>query len=284
MVWVPARVKVPVMTVVIEAYHQVFGQLGLLLETAWLPLLILLAASILPDLFLPGHSLVAGAPLGFTLSDAVEAVVAIFCLNAFAVRWHQIVLYGGPRAIPAGLFRRAFARFLLYTIALYLASLLLIGAIAAASAIVGASATGAGANANDVFAILLIAAGIASALLWLATARLALLFPAAAYGDALGWGAAWRLMRGNSWRLIACGVLGCAPFVLTVAVVMIAILSAADRGADMARLPPSLGFLLLRGVIDTVTNFVVVALGASILSRFYRRIVLGERDRTPLQR
>ena len=276
MVWVPARVKVPVMTVVIEAYRQVFGQLGLLLETAWLPLLVLLAASILPDLFLPGRSLVAGAPLSFTLSDAIEAVVAIFCLNAFAVRWHQIVLYGGPRAIPAGLFRRAFARFLLYTIALYLASLVLIGAI------VGASA--AGANANDVFAILLIAAGLASALLWLATARLALLFPAAAYGDALGWGAAWRLMRGNSWRLIACGVLGCAPFVLTVAVVMIAILSAADRGVDMARLPPSLGFLLLRGVIDTVTNFVVVALGASILSRFYRRIVLGERDRTLPQR
>lgn len=282
MVWVPARVKVPVMTVVIEAYRQVFGQLGLLLETAWLPLLILLAASVLPDLFLPGRSLVDGAPLSFTLSDAVEAVVAIFCLNAFAVRWHQIVLYGGPLAIPAGLFRRAFARFLLYTIALYLASLVLIGAIAAASAIVGVSA--AGANANNVFAILLIAAGVASALLWLATARLALLFPAAAYGDALGWGAAWRLMRGNSWRLIACGVLGCAPFVLTVAVVMIAILSAAERGVDMARLPPSLGFELLRGVIDTVTNFVVVALGASILSRFYRRIVLGERDRTLPQR
>ena len=35
-----------------------------------------------------------------------------------------------------------------------------------------------------------------------------------------------------------------------------------------------LGFFILRGVIETCMNFLIVALGASVLSTFYRRILL----------
>lgn len=265
----PAHVRVPVVEIAVETYRLVFGRLDLVLELGWLPLLVLLAATILPDLLL-ARTAPPAAALGFTLPDTIEAVVAIFSLNAFAVRWHQVVLYGRAQAIPAGLFRRSYARFLLYTAALYLVSLLLMAAIIAAVA----GGIGAGMASNGAALGAVLAAGIASVLVWLVSARLALLFPAAALGTPLSPLAAWRLMRGNSWRLIGCGFLTCAPFVFAVATVLMGLLSAAHvGGATVAA--PSLGFLLLRGITDTVTNFVIVALGATILCGFYRHIVFG---------
>ncbi len=47
---------------------------------------------------------------------------------------------------------------------------------------------------------------------------------------------------------------------------------------DTAAAPP-MGLFLLAGVIDTVVNFLVVALGASILVDVYRRLVLRRRVR-----
>ncbi len=48
---------------------------------------------------------------------------------------------------------------------------------------------------------------------WLGMVRLSLLFPAAAYGRKLGLGAAWRAMRGNTWRVVACGLLAGVPLI-----------------------------------------------------------------------
>ena len=265
------RVKVPVVEVAAEAYRLVFGRLELLLEFAWAPLLILLAAAILPDLFLPAAATAADAAFGFTVADAIEVVVALICLNVFAVRWHQTVLYDRQRAVPPGLFRGAFTRFLLYTVLIYLAFLALLTAILAV-AVTGPAVQPGEALSNGALFMLLMASG-ASVLLWLAAARLSLLFPAAAYGAPLGLGAAWRGMRGNTWRLAACGFITCAPFVLFVALLLSLLLSAMHLG-EGASPGPSFGLLLLRGVVDTVSNFIVVGLGAAILSGFYRRIVL----------
>jgi hypothetical protein len=115
------------------------------------------------------------------------------------------------------------------------------------------------------------AAGLAVTLIWVGMVRCSLLFPAAAYGHALGFRAAWRAMRGNSWRLLGCGIIACAP------VMLIVVLALSGISAGLHLDPPApvpLGFFILRGVVETCTNFVVVGLGASVLSTFYRRVML----------
>ena len=48
----------------------------------------------------------------------------------------------------------------------------------------------------------------------LTVARLSLVFPAAAYGAPLGLAAAWRAMRGNSWRLVGASLMTAMPILL----------------------------------------------------------------------
>src|SRR5689334_19699554 len=97
----PDPLKVPIAEVTVAAYRAVFGRLGLFLELAWLPLLILLAVALIPAL-LPANlgNETAGAPI--TVANLLEMVVGILCLNAFAVRWYQVALYGGGKAQIAG--------------------------------------------------------------------------------------------------------------------------------------------------------------------------------------
>jgi hypothetical protein len=127
--------------------------------------------------------------------------------------------------------------------------------------------------------VLLLAAAMALPV-WLGMVRLSLLFPAAAYGQPLGLGAAWSALRGNTWRVIACGLLAGLPLILSVVVILGAVFSALDmqlgdlQPDDPAHAPP-MGLFLLAGVIDTVANFLIVALGASILVDVYRRLVLA---------
>jgi hypothetical protein len=265
-------IKVRPALVAAEAYRAVFGRLGLLLELGWLPLLLLLAAMLLPGYLLDYTRFGAGFPdlvrqseLGFGPIDLVEAVTAFLCLNAFAVRWHQLMLFGGDRTVPHPLFLRGWARFLLYTLALYgvSASLLATALIAGASSASLGGASGIGLAA----AAIALVAGV-----WLATARCSMLFPAAAYGAPLGLGSAWRLLAGNTWRLVGAGILACLPFILAVLAVFSALLQAlhVDLESTGAILP--LGLFILRGVVDTVSNFIGVALGATVLSSFYRRL------------
>ena len=257
--------RVPIAEVAAEAYRSVFGRLGLLLELAWLPLLILLAATLLPGylhLYLGLHNQLLdwhSAPLGFGVEEAIEGIAGILCLNAFAVRWHQTILFGGERNTPAGLFPGALARFLLYTLVLYFVFAGLFVALLLA-------------DTDAAPAYLAPVAGTLVLLVWVGMVRCSLLFPAAAFGRPLGIGAAWRLMRGNSWRLLGCGFIACAPVTLTVLLLLSGVLSLFHIEQFDERVP--LGFFILRGVIETCTNILVVALGAAVLSAFYRRITL----------
>jgi hypothetical protein len=70
------------------------------------------------------------------------------------------------------------------------------------------------------------------------------------------------------------------PLVLSVVIVLGAVFSAlnlqiSDLQSGDAALTPPMGLFLLEGVIDTVVNFLIVALGASILVDVYRRLVLA---------
>jgi hypothetical protein len=269
----PLPVRIPVAAVTVGAYRFVFGRLGLFLELAWLPLLLMLAVAILPA-FLP--SLVAPDSDSIVLRllpDIDQLVVGGLCLNAFAVRWHQMALFPNPVDAQAQSWLRPWLQFLLYTFAFYLVNLAMLGLLLLVSG-------GADLNQPDQIAMLLLATALAVPV-WLGMVRLSLLFPAAAYGQPLGPGAAWNAMRGNTWRLIACGFLAGLPLVLSVAVVLSVVFTAlgmqiGDLQSDDPAFAPPMGLLLLEGVIDTVVNFLIVALGASILVEVYRRLVRAQ--------
>jgi hypothetical protein len=260
--------KVPVAEVAAEAYRGVFGRLGLFFDLAWLPLLVVLAAVLIPglvgDYLMPEASPPESA--GITAADVIETILALVCFNAFAVRWHHAMLFPDPHRVPRGIFPRAWVRFLLYTVVVNLVP----AAIVAAVLLAGAGATPDG---------LAVVAGAGAAALTLTVAlamRFALLLPAAAFGQPVSWGAAWRLMRGNTWRLLACTAITCVPVMVAVLLLLNGVLAAArfNAAAAMAagRLP--LGAFILHAVVGTLLNFVTLALAASVLAGFYRRIVL----------
>jgi len=266
-------VRIPVAVVTVGAYRFVFGRLGLFLELAWLPLLLLLAVAIMPA-WLPW--LVASdsdSAVLRLLPDVVQLAAGGLCLNAFAVRWHQMMLFPGAAAAPPVSWFRTWLWFLLYTLAFYLANLALFALVFLLSG---------GEDLVQSGQILLLGLAAAIALpLWLGMVRLSLLFPAAAYGRKLGPGAAWRAMRGNTWRVVACGLMAGLPLVLSVVVILGAVFTAldlqlGDLQPDDPALAPPMGLYLLAGVIDTVVNFLIVALGASILVDVYRRLVLAQ--------
>jgi hypothetical protein len=259
------RVLVPIAQVAAEAYRAVFGRLGLLLDLAWLPLLAMLAATLGPGylhFYLGWHAMPSwdGDRYGFGAEELIEALTGLFCLNAFALRWHQAMLFSPERGAPQRPFLGAWLRFLLYTLLLYLVSAGVLAALIVASA------------QGEAASYLAPAAGLAMTFIWVGMVRFTLLFPAAAFGHALGFRAAWRAMRGNSWRLLGCGIVACAPVMFVVMLFLSAVSTGLrlDQSVDIV----PLGFFILRGVIETCTNFVIVALGASVLSIFYRRIML----------
>lgn len=267
------RIKVPIAEVAIIAFRAVFGRLGLLLELAWLPLLVLLAAVLLPGLVtkyvLPQAGHAAASHPALAPGDLVVDAISLLCLNAFAVRWHQLSLFADFRAVPRRLFLRAWARFVAYTLLISLLVYLLVLALFALAA-----STSRPSAADDPGAVGLVALATALAFaLGLGIARCSLVFPAAACGEPLGLVAAWRQMRGNTWRVIGATVMVIVPIVFTVGLVLNRILSAAGLGSPEGLLSdPPLGFFLLAGVVDVVLRFIFVALGATILSEFYRRI------------
>lgn len=258
------RVVVPVAEVAVEAYRAVFGRLGLVFDLAWPPLLIMLAATLIPGylhvyLGWSGISVWRGDEFGFTVEDLIEALAGLLCLNAFAVRWHQAMLFSDDRHPPPGVFAGAWTRFVLYTLLIYLVS------AALTATLLITARTSMGAYVTPL-------AGILALLLWAGMVRCSLLLPASAFGKPLGIAAAWRLMRGNSWRLLGCCFITCTPVLLIVILIVSGLFAALHLDQLAGHLP--LGFFILRGVIGTCANFVVVALGASVLSGFYRRIIL----------
>jgi hypothetical protein len=258
--------KMPVSEVTVAAYYSVFGRLGLFLELAWLPLLILLGISILPAM-LPANFIGGGDRLK-ALLGLLELLAGGLCLNAFAVRWHQVTLYGGKASLAGKAWLGPWGRFVGYTVAIYCA----IG-LDALLLLMIAGATG---QDNATAQIVMPAAALLLTLpVWLATTRFSLVFPAAAAERPLAFSAAWRAMRGNTWRLILCFFLVCAPLVLAVLLAMATVFALLGYAADGALESPPMGLYILRGLIDTVANFLIVALGAVVLVEFYKRLVLA---------
>jgi len=243
----------------------VFLRFGLVLDLAWLPLLIMLAATLGPGylrLYLgwKGMPSWAGDQFGIRVEDMIVAAAGLLCVNAFAVRWYQAMLFPRERSAPSGAFLGAWLRFVLYTLILsFLSAVVFAGLLFADSQPAAVSYVAP-------------AVGVFMTFVWVGILRCSLVFPAAAYGSPLGLGAAWRAMRGNSWRLLGSSFIACAPVLMIVIVILGAVSSALHL--DTADHVP-MGFFILAGLIETCANFIVVALSASVLSLFYRRIMLG---------
>ena len=260
-----AQVKIRIGEAATGAYIAVFGRLGLLLELGWLPLLVMLAVTLVPGVvafFWPTPADAAAPP--FTLEDVVESVAALLCLNAFAARWYQAMLLANGRVVPRQLFLAAWARFIGYTLLFSLPTVAPVAAVMVA---------GAPSAADDASRIIVGAAALASIAAALLVLRLSLVWPAAADGNPLSWREAWRYMSGNTWRLVGAMLLVYAPILVTAVFIMSVVLAAAHVDIDQLSSHPPLGFVLLQGVIDTVMQFVFVALGAAVLAEFYRRLV-----------
>lgn len=249
--------KVPVAEVTVGAYRAVFGRLGAVLELGWLPFLLLLAVAVLPAALPPEFG--AKSPALRALPDFLDLVAGALCLNAFGVRWYQAQLLGSAAAGRPWL--GAWARFLFYTFVLYAA----LGATFAAVLVLAGLVQGRGAivEAGLGAAVVAIAVG-----LLFTTARLALLFPAAAIGRPIGVGGTWRATRGNGWRIVLCWLLATAPLLLGAQIVMGAVFTGFRIGAHAP-----MGLYLLRGLVATVADFLIAALGAAVLSAVYRRRV-----------
>jgi hypothetical protein len=159
----------------------------------------------------------------------------------------------------------AWARFVAYTLVFSLAT--------AGPPTAALLATGAPSAADDTGRLLAGAAGLLSLVVTLCVLRLSLIWPAAAQGAPMGWGEAWRRMRGNTWRLVATALLVSAPIFVTVAFALSVVLTAAHVDLDSLSSHPPLGLVLLGGVLDTVLQFIFVALGATVLAEFHRRIL-----------
>jgi hypothetical protein len=257
--------KVAVGTIVRFAYRTVFGRLGVILDLGWIMLLALLAAQILPDLLVPGRH--ASAELEFDVIDVGQAVVTLLSASAFAVRWHQSILVGDPHRQPVAAFFRAWARFLIYGCIVYA----LIGAIVGVAAVTMSRM----ANSTATMALVALAAVIVGFAVTLLTVRCSLVFPAAACGQPLGVGAAWRQLRGNTWRLIFSTILATLPVTVVTSVftaILLSTLALATPGADLMAQRP-LGFTILTGLIASIADMLVVALSASLLAGFYRELV-----------
>ena len=249
--------KLPVPEVTVVAYRAVFGRLGAVLELGWLPLLLLLAVSILPAALPPDFG--AKSPALRALPDFLDLIAGALCLNAFGVRWYQAQLLGAAGANRPWL--GPWMRFLVYTFVLYLA----LGLMLSAALFLAMAASDRGAAAKITMGALDIAGGVG---LLLAMARLALLFPAAAVGRPIGLAGTWHATRGNGWRIVLCWLFSTAPLLLSVQMIMGAVFTGFRIGAHAP-----MGLYLLRGLIGTVADFLIAALGAAVLSDIYRRLV-----------
>jgi hypothetical protein len=254
---------VPVGEVMAEAFRGVFGRLSLLLDVGWLPLLLLLAADIVPGYLHSYRELAAwpvwrGDRFGLTVENIVEAIAGLLCLTALSVRWYQVSLAAATRPPPAGVFLGAWLRFVLYTLLLYFIAALLIAAMLLA-----------GHDGVPDYVALLTGAAMMAA--WLAPVRCMLLFPAAAIGQPLSIAAAWRRLGGNTWRLFVTVMLVTIPVVFVTAMIVSAFFAGFHIEAFGDKAPP-LGFFLLRAVLSTCGNVLVIALCASAIAGFYRRL------------
>lgn len=263
-------VKIPVWHVAKESYSSVFGDPRSFFKLVWPPAF-LGYATLAPSFYLffekieASHGTLDPRTFGhvFRWFDGVsllETAIFIGFLCLFAVGWHRWRLLGEQDNHTSPTFWRAWLRFTGYGLLIWSPDFIeLILKIAHEFDVWPADDSGVGeivANLVSIASLLILICGICCSLI----------FPAAALDRPLTLLEAWRRLRGNFWRLVACCALtGALGFVTCLPIIIV-----------VMALTPGIGtaFQLAMTAIGALYEFVFVALFASILSSFYRQIGL----------
>jgi hypothetical protein len=175
-----------------RAYETVFQNLQLVVEMAWLPFVLILAAEVV------GLVLGGGGYGGQMLSWLLGGLATLFFGTTFAVRWLRHVLLG--ETASAELFPAAWRPLFFATITI---ALLVFAGGVVVSLI--------GLILSPLAILIWIVGSIAVSLVAL---RILLMLPAAALERPIEVRTAWDMMQGNYWHLFACALICYVPFAL----------------------------------------------------------------------
>jgi hypothetical protein len=231
--------RITISATVSRAYRATLDNLPLLIMAAWLPLLLILAAEVI------GLALGSAGFLGRVMAAPLRAAAVLAFGTVFAVRVHRLALLNET---PSGeLFPNGWWPFLIT--GLKLGGLIVVAAIVLTLIAV--------LPPHLLTAPMVIVGSIS---LGLASLRVSLVFPAAAIERTITFRAAWDLLAGNYWRLLACSFCCYVPFGIAEAIVRLI-------GDAM----PSLIGIVFQAV-GLAASFAGFAVFATMLSEVYQRI------------
>lgn len=173
-----------------RAYEAVFKNLQTVVEFAWLPFVLILAAELI------GMVLGGGDSAGHTLAWMLGGLAFLIFGTTFAVRWFRHLLLG--EAPTAALFPPAWRS--LFFANVTIALLVFAGGIIVALI---------GMILSPLAFLIWVAGSIAVALCAL---RILLMLPAAAVERAVDVRGAWDMIAGNYWHFVACALICYVPF------------------------------------------------------------------------
>lgn len=258
----PSAVQlVPIGATIRTAYASVFGQIGLVAKTAFLPFLIS-AVLVVPSL---------------TARDSLAMVVIVSLLRLvpytlFGVTWHRLILLGAHIAPPVVFpgWRRRHWRFYGFALAITALTTALVAIISLASLAITGGGAGPGSAPESAEVTLGALMAILSALLVAIyfMLRFSFVFPAVAVEEPYGLGDAWRHTRGQGLRLMLVMFLALSPVVL-LGWMLIALLVAPFTG------PPGSGSVAASGgviayTLGTALGYLSLALSLTVISSAFR--------------
>ena len=247
----PLPEKVPVFDSVAKAYIEVFGQTERFLRLAAIPLVLGIILGI-PESLGPRFDMIPRQ-----VSIALATIGSTLLSMAFSVRWYRFVLLKEPS--PA-LFGPGFLRYLGLTVLLFMPPMAL--ADVEVALLTGPSPDNAGG----------ILASFGALGLLLVAIRCSLALAAGACGFPLGLREAWGRLKGNFWRLFGAMMLCGLPAILVYGIVVKLTMRGIGTGGSV-----NLGVILVAQAAQGIVGYLLLALSASLVSVFYRRIMRTDR-------
>ena len=227
-----------------HAYETTFGNLGLIVEYAWLPFVIVLAVEIV-GLLLAGGGTTGGQMTAWMFGGLAFLVFG----TTFAVRWLRHLVLGET---PSGeMFPPAWRPLFFATVT--------IGLLVFAGGIVTAII---GMILSPIAWLIWAIGGIAVALVAM---RVLLMLPAAAVERPIDIRTAWDMLAGNYWHYLACALICYVPYALVEGIL---------GGADPA--VPWLVFVIMEAIRIAV-NFLGLACLYAMLAEVYCGMTGGAR-------
>lgn len=256
-----AAAKLPANAIIGEAYGLVFANLRPLARAAAVPFGIMtigLLRSILAEREggMPVYAVVLWMVIEFGAAVPFQTQVYRFATALTADRTPQL-------GWPWGRRETAYVLNAIGLIAVSVAAAALAGAIVAAFILPNGGAAREDQMARLGLAVLFIGLPIALAIAY-ASARISLVFPAAAVGHRTNWGAMWRATAGNGWRIFWIMVIAILPWSLAGGVIQ-----------TLAGLVPSVSTLIVLGTAGNIVSLIGMALPAAALGLVYRQMAPG---------